>query len=65
MELSTCRQIGYGGSGPIPLTAIQDYADRYQLGDLFIRQVLAIDRQVLAEMNSDNQADNKRGQSHG
>jgi hypothetical protein len=34
--------------GPIPLTAIQDYADRHGLGDLFVRQILEIDRDYLS-----------------
>tara|TARA_R110000803_G_scaffold209440_2_gene279054 strand:- start:1176 stop:1412 length:237 start_codon:yes stop_codon:yes gene_type:complete len=51
-ELSTCRQIGMA-LGPIPLTAIQDYTDRHQMGDLFIRQIMAIDRAYLSEQNDD------------
>ena len=39
--------------GPIPLTAIQDYTDRHQMGDLFIRQIMAIDRAYLSEQNDD------------
>ena len=42
-ELETERQIGLD-VGPIPITAIQQYADRHGLGELFIRQILEIDR---------------------
>ena len=47
-ELSTCRQVGMG-VGPIPLTAIQHYADRHELGELFIKQILDMDRQYLID----------------
>lgn len=45
-ELSTCRNNGMG-MGPIPLTAIHQYSDRHELGDLFVRQILQIDRAYL------------------
>lgn len=35
------------GMGPIPLTAIHQYSDRHELGDLFVRQILQIDRAYL------------------
>lgn len=47
------------GIGSIPLTAIQDYADRHELGDLFVRQILTIDRQYVSDQNTDK----KKGSS--
>ncbi len=44
-------------TGQIPLTAIQDYADRHELGDLFVKQILNIDREYLEQQN--------KGQSNG
>lgn len=45
--------------GPIAITAIQDYADRHRLGDMFVRQILDIDRaQLQAEAD---ERDRKRG----
>ena len=41
-ELSTNRPVGMG-IGPIPEWTIQHYADRHDLGDLFVRQILMID----------------------
>lgn len=35
--------------GPIPLSKIQDYSDRHSLGDLFVRQILEIDRAYMAD----------------
>ena len=43
--------------GHIPLTAIQDYADRHELGDLFVKQILVIDREYLEQQH--------KGQSNG
>lgn len=51
-ELSTCRQIGMD-LGPIPLTAIQAYSDRHELGELFVLQIMEIDRLWLASRNKD------------
>jgi len=56
IELSTCRQHGMS-MGQIPLTAIQEYADRHELGDLFVKQILLIDREYLEQQN--------KGQSNG
>jgi len=39
-SLSTCRNIGFGAAGPIPWTAINDYAYRHDIyGDEFDRLV--------------------------
>mgnify|MGYP000190133395 CR=1 FL=1 len=49
-------------TGPIPLTAIQDYADRHELGEMFVRQMLEIDRQYVKEQAKDmKQAGNNNG----
>ena len=52
MELSTCRQVGMS-AGRIPLTAIQAYADRHELGELFIQQILRIDQDVMVRQSKD------------
>ena len=51
-ELSTCRQSGMG-IGAIPLTAIQEYSDRHELGDLFVRQILQIDRDFIMQQSEE------------
>lgn len=35
------------GLGPIPEWTIQQYADRHELGDLFVRQIIMIDAEFL------------------
>jgi hypothetical protein len=57
VELSTCRQQGFGAT-PIPLTAIQSYADRHDLGELFVRQILDIDRAYLASQQKPEEVKN-------
>ena len=55
-ELSTNRPVGMG-IGPIPEWTIQQYADRHELGDLFVRQVMMIDSDLIrthAERDSKN-----------
>ena len=45
------------GIGPIPEWTIQQYADRHELGDLFVRQVMMIDSDLIrthAERDSKN-----------
>lgn len=42
-ELHTCRAIGFGTLGPIPLTAIWEYVDRYQLPDWTIDAIFSLD----------------------
>lgn len=34
MELSTCKPIGMGGAGPIPWTAIREYARDHGIRDV-------------------------------
>jgi len=50
MELSTCRQLGFGGEGQIPWTAMMIFADRYELGDMtdaFVEAMRALDLEYL------------------
>jgi hypothetical protein len=42
-ELSTCRALGPGGFGPIPVTAIWAGVDRYGLPQWSIDAVISID----------------------
>lgn len=51
-DLSTTRSFGMA-VGPIPITAIWDYAQRHQLGDLFVLQIQRIDERYLKEINRD------------
>lgn len=48
-ELSTCRPVGFS-VGPIPLTAIFEYVDRFELPPWSIDALLAIDARILIEV---------------
>lgn len=48
-ELQTCRAIGFGVLGPIPLTAIWEYVDRYALPDWTIDAIFSLDAAWRAE----------------
>lgn len=56
-ELSTNRQIGMD-VGPIPQQAIYDYADRHGLGDLFVMQIMDIDREYMRTRGADKAQSN-------
>jgi len=43
LELSTCRAIGFGVVGPIPINAIFQYVDRCGLPDWTVDAVISID----------------------
>lgn len=47
-ELATCRPVGMG-LGPIPWTAIHEYAEAngVQDGERFVRLIRAMDREIL------------------
>jgi hypothetical protein len=36
--------------GPIPITAIWEYVDRYELGELFVSKIQSMDRDFLKRM---------------
>jgi len=46
-ELSTCRALGFGGAGPIPWTAVQQYAEAHgyddETRDVLLEVVRALD----------------------
>ena len=42
-ELQTCRAVGFGALGPIPLTAVWEYVDRYGLPDWTIDALFTLD----------------------
>lgn len=48
LELSTCRSIGMG-AGPIPWTAVNDYAERMGLTDEGFETLLALVKRLDAE----------------
>lgn len=47
-ELSTARAIGFGGVGPIPITAIWAFADRHDCPPWFAEVIQAADLDYLA-----------------
>lgn len=53
-DLSTCRQIGFGGFGSIPWTAMNEYAIRFNVEcfDMFSRIIRALDGKWLERSNS-------------
>jgi len=49
-ELSTCRSTGFG-VGPIPVTAIHSYADKFGLSYFFCRVIRALDLLYLNDID--------------
>jgi hypothetical protein len=70
-RLTTCRQITSGGIGPIPWTAINDYATRHALNEtefmLVEAGVMALDVEYLTKIKDDSEKANKatRTKTHG
>jgi hypothetical protein len=55
-QLSTCRPIGMGGIGPIPITAVWEWEDRKGLIDRSVRDhfeavIAAVDMTTLQRAN--------------
>jgi hypothetical protein len=48
-ELQTCRQVGFGVLGPIPITAIWAYVDRYALPEWAVDAVISLDAEWRAD----------------
>lgn len=57
-DLSTERQLGMS-IGPIPLSAIWAYSDRYGLGELFILQIQRLDEHYLRVVNDGKHKGNR------
>ena len=64
MELTTCRQVGMG-VGPIPFTAIKEYALLYEISgirfEVFNRLVRSLDREFLDHSNRKQDALARKG----
>jgi hypothetical protein len=52
-ELSTCRALGFGAVGPIPLTAMWQYVDRHGLPDWTVDVWLEADGEYLRSISDD------------
>ena len=57
-ELSSCRQIGFS-LGPIPITAIWSYADRYELSEDFCNLMRRMDVLYLDSMDKKSKKEDK------
>lgn len=55
MELSTERQIGMG-IGPIPMSKVMDYLERYRLPSWWARVISEADALTLAQHNENNKS---------
>lgn len=60
-ELQTCRALGFGAVGPIPLPAIWAYVDRYQLPEWTVDAIISLD----AEWRTDQARRTARAGAHG
>ena len=63
-DLGSCRQIGMS-LGPIPITSIFEYADRYDLSDEFIAVIRSMDIHYLNSISEENDKKKGKGKDKG
>lgn len=54
-ELSTCRPLGFGVVGPIPVTAMWQYVDRHSLPEWSVDVWMAADAEYLQAVSDKQQ----------